>query len=119
MSFAGDVKNELVRVEEEASCCEQAELSALLWMGGVISFGGKGRIGIKFVTENAAVARKTLRSLKKEGIDDTEVKVTRALRLKNGALAEKPWRIICTGCASFQSLSSPAWFRPSPPHSRA
>lgn len=68
MSFAGDVKNELVRVEEEASCCEQAELSALLWMGGVISFGGKGRIGIKFVTENAAVARKTLRSLKKKAL---------------------------------------------------
>lgn len=82
LSFAGDVKNELVRVEEEAACCEQAELSALLWMGGVISFGGKGRIGIKFVTENAAVARKTLRSFKKEGIEDTEVKVTRALRLK-------------------------------------
>lgn len=82
MSFAGDVKNELVRVAEETACCEQAELSALLWMGGVISFGGKGRLGIKFVTENAAVARKALRSLKKEGVEDTEVKVTRALRLK-------------------------------------
>ncbi|NMC30898.1 MAG: DNA-binding protein WhiA [Veillonellaceae bacterium] len=82
LSFAGDVKNELVRVAEENACCEQAELSALLWMGGVISFGGKGRLGIKFVTENAAVARKALRSLKKEGVEDTEVKVTRALRLK-------------------------------------
>ena len=82
MSFAGEVKNELVRMEEENACCEQSELSALLWMGGVVSFGGKGRLGIKFVTENAAVARKVLRSLKKAGIVDIEVKVTRALRLK-------------------------------------
>jgi cell division protein WhiA len=82
LSFAGEVKNELVRMEEESVCCEQSELAALLWMGGVVSFGGKGRLGLKFVTENAAVARKVLRALKKEGITDTEVKVTRALRLK-------------------------------------
>ena len=82
MSFASDVKNELVRMDEESACCEQSELAALLWMGGVVSFGGRGNLGIKFVTENAAVARKVLRALKKEGIVDTEVKVTRALRLK-------------------------------------
>ena len=82
MSFAGEVKNELVRMEEEAACCAQSELAALFWMGGVVSFGGKGRLGVKFVTENAAVARKVLRALKKEGIVETEVKVTRALRLK-------------------------------------
>jgi len=82
LSFASDVKNELVRMDEESACCEQSELAALLWMGGVVSFGGKGRLGIKFITENAAVARKVLRALKKAGIADTEVKVTRALRLK-------------------------------------
>ncbi len=69
-------------MDEEAACCEQAELAALLWMGGVVSFGGKGRLGLKFVTENAAVARKVLRALKKEEITDTEVKVSKALRLK-------------------------------------
>jgi len=82
LSFAGDLKNELVRMDEESACCEQSELTALLWMGGVVSFGGKSRLGVKFVTENAAIARKVLRALKKEGITDTEVKVTRALRLK-------------------------------------
>lgn len=82
MSFAGDVKNELVRVGEEAACCEQSELAALFWMGGGVSFGGKGRLGIKFVTENAGVARKMLRSLKREEITGTEIKVTKALRLK-------------------------------------
>ena len=82
MSFASDVKNELVRMEEEALCCEQAELAALLRMGGTVFFAGGGRLGIKFVTENASVARKMLKALKKEGITDTEVKVSRALRLK-------------------------------------
>lgn len=82
MSFAGDVKNEVVRKDGESVCCEQAELAALIWMGGTVFFGGHGRLGIKFVTESASVARKVLRSLKKEGLADTEVKVSRALRLK-------------------------------------
>ena len=82
MSFASDVKNELVRLDEEGICCEQSELAALLRMGGTIFFAGGGRLGIKFVTENASVARKVLKALKKEGIAETEVKVSRALRLK-------------------------------------
>ena len=82
MSFASDVKNELVRLEDESICCEQSELAALLRMGGTVFFAGKGRLGLKFVTENASVARKILKVLKKEGLADTEVKVSRALRLK-------------------------------------
>ena len=82
MSFSADVKNELVRLEESNNCCSRAELAALLWMGGVVYFGGQGLLGVKFVTESAAVARKVLRALKKEEINETEVKVIRALRLK-------------------------------------
>lgn len=82
MSFSADVKNELVRVEEGSACCGQAELSALLWMGGMVFFGGQGLLGLKFVTENASVARKVLKAIKKEGIVNTEVKVSRSLRLK-------------------------------------
>ena len=82
MSFASDVKNELVRVEEETLCCEQSELAALIRMGGTVFFAGGGHLGFKFVTENASVARKMLKALKKEGLVDTEVKVSRALRLK-------------------------------------
>ena len=82
MSFAGDVKNELVRMEDEASCCEQAELSALLRMGGTVFIAGHGLLGLKFVTETASVARKVLKALKKAGLSETEVKVSRALRLK-------------------------------------
>lgn len=82
MSFSVDVKNELVRNEEKSVCCLRMELAALIWMGGVVFFGGQGRLGLKFVTENASVARKVLRSLKNEQIVDTEVKVSRSLRLK-------------------------------------
>lgn len=82
MSFSTDVKNELVRLEDLNSCCIHSELAALLWMGGVVSFGGQRMLGLKFVTESAAVARKVLRALKKEEISETEVKVIRALRLK-------------------------------------
>ena len=82
MSFAGDVKNELVRMDAEANCCEQAELSALLRMGGTVFFAGQGLLGLKFVTENASVARKVLKALKKAGLSETEVKVSRAMRLK-------------------------------------
>ena len=82
MSFSTDVKNELVRLEPSNDCCSRAELAALLWMGGVVYFGGQGLLGVKFVTESAAVARKVLRALKKEEINETEVKVIRALRLK-------------------------------------
>lgn len=82
MSFSGDVKNELVRMEEEAGCCEQAELAGLLRMGGTVFFAGQGLLGLKFVTETAAVARKVLKALKKAGLLETEVKVSRALRLK-------------------------------------
>jgi hypothetical protein len=69
-------------MEEGGDCCGQAELSALLWMGGVVFFAGHGLLGLKFVTENASVARKVLRAIKKEGIVNTEVKVSRSLRLK-------------------------------------
>ena len=69
-------------MDEPSPCCNQSELAALLWMGGVVSFGGQRMLGVKFVTENAAVARKVLRAFKKEEINETEVKVVRALRLK-------------------------------------
>lgn len=69
-------------MEEESNCCEQAELSALLRMGGTVFFAGQGLLGLKFVTENASVARKVLKAVKRAGLLETEVKVSRALRLK-------------------------------------
>ncbi len=81
-SFASDVRNELARVIGEDSCCRRAELTALLRMGGTISFGTKSTFGVNFTTENAAVARKALMLLKREieGVR-TEIMVSRTKRL--------------------------------------
>lgn len=82
-SFATEVKNELARLAPGRTCCRRAELAALLRMGGTILFGGDRVPGIKFTTENAAVARKVLTYLKGEipGLP-TEIVVSRAKRLR-------------------------------------
>ncbi len=82
MSFSTEVKNELARVLSENTCCQVAELTALMRMGGTVRIGGNRNLGVNFVTENAAVARKAL-SLLKQGFKlRTELVVTRGRRLK-------------------------------------
>ena len=82
-SFATEVKNELARLNYEASCCRTAELAALLRMGSALTFGLRRTFGLNFTTENAAVARKALQLLKAEGGGiKTEITVSRSKRLK-------------------------------------
>jgi len=81
-SFAADVKNELAHKIDKKKCCQTAELAALLRMGASIVLGGNLNLGLSFVTENAAVARKTLTLLKSASEVKTEVTVTRSRRLK-------------------------------------
>ena len=81
-SFAPDVKNELAHKIDKKKCCQTAELAALLRMGASIVLGGNLNLGLSFVTENAAVARKTLTLLKSASEVKTEVTVTRSRRLK-------------------------------------
>ena len=81
MSFSTDVKNEVARLEGEEKSCEQAELFGLLRISGSISLSGR-KVGIHFTTENAALARRTLRLLKNNFSVQTEVIVTRSRRLK-------------------------------------
>ena len=82
-SFATEVKNELARLNYEASCCRTAELAALLRMGSNLTFGLRRTFGLNFTTENAAVARKVLQLLKAEGGGiKTEITVSRSKRLK-------------------------------------
>lgn len=81
MSFSNDVKNEVARIEGEEKCCELAELFGLLKISGSVSLQGK-KVGINFVTENAALARRTLRLLKENFQIQTEVVITRSRRLK-------------------------------------
>ena len=51
-------------------------------MGGTMLIGGNSNLGIKFITENAAVARKTLTLIKSGFHLKTEVVITRGRRLK-------------------------------------
>lgn len=59
-SFASEVKNELSRVFYEKKCCLRAELTALLRLSGRLFQDEAGLFGLKFTSNNAAVARKTL-----------------------------------------------------------
>ncbi len=81
MSFSADVKNELARLPVASNCCLVAELSALLRMGGGIVLRGLV-MGVDFVTENAALARRVLQIAKSNYRLPIEVVVTRSRRLR-------------------------------------
>ncbi|WP_026894597.1 DNA-binding protein WhiA [Clostridiisalibacter paucivorans] len=82
MSFSSKTKNELSRLEIENYCCAIAEISALIRMSGTIQFNGMGNISLKFVTENAAIARRIFLILKKIYDMKIEVMVRRNKQLK-------------------------------------
>lgn len=87
-SFAARVKNELVHFETDDEGCIRAEVSALLRMGASFSLNREHQFGINFTTENAAVARRLLASLKKitAGEIKTELVVKRSRRLQKNNL---------------------------------
>ncbi|HLR34916.1 MAG TPA: DNA-binding protein WhiA [Tissierellales bacterium] len=64
MSFSSSTKNELSRLEIKSKSCAKSELAALVRMGGSISIKGQRNISLKFLTENAAIARRTFTLLK-------------------------------------------------------
>ena len=82
MSFSNEIKNELAHLEYGRHCCEVAELAGLVRMDGTILIGNKKGIGLELVTENAAVARKAFKGLKKLFQVETEITVQRRNRLK-------------------------------------
>lgn len=82
MSFSNKVKNELAHLEPQNACCELAELAGLVRMDGAILIGGKNGVGLELSTENAAVARKAFKSLKKLFQVETAITVQRRNRLK-------------------------------------
>lgn len=82
MSFSNEIKNELAHLEQEKKCCEIAELAGLVRMDGTILIGSRKGIGLELTTENAAVARKAFKGLKKLFNVETEITVQRRNRLK-------------------------------------
>ncbi|MFH5187434.1 DNA-binding protein WhiA [Paenibacillus sp. TAB 01] len=80
MSFAAQTKKELTMIQSE-TCCETAELSALIRMNGSVQLTNQ-RIVLDISTENAAIARRIYSLLKKEFNVHTELLVRKKMRLK-------------------------------------
>ncbi|MRG84729.1 DNA-binding protein WhiA [Salinibacillus xinjiangensis] len=80
MSFASDIKKELTNVESD-SCCQEAELSALIRMNGSLSFSNQKYV-LDVQTENAAIARRIYTLEKNLYGYPLELLVRKKMRLK-------------------------------------
>ncbi|WP_141505282.1 DNA-binding protein WhiA [Paenibacillus luteus] len=80
MSFAAQTKKELTLIEAD-SCCEVAELSALIRMNGSVSVSSR-KVVLDISTENAAIARRIYSLLKKHYEVHVELLVRKKMRLK-------------------------------------
>lgn len=74
MSFTGEVKDELSRIELKRQCCLKAELAALVRIEGTLHVTGKERYRLEIATETAPVARKTIKLL--HGLYDLKTELT-------------------------------------------
>ena len=77
MSFSSNVKNEISKIYIEDTCCQKAELSALIKLTGTIQIAGNNEIGIRLTTENAAIARRIFSLLKTNYSIHTRVTMTK------------------------------------------
>lgn len=82
MSFSSMTKNEISRLPIEGQCCSIAELAAIIRMCGTIQISGMKRVNLKFITENAAIARRIFSLLKMLYNTEVEVMVRRNRQLK-------------------------------------
>jgi len=80
LSFAAQTKKELTQVEAD-TCCERAELSALLRMNGSVQLSNR-KVILDISTENAAIARRIYSLIKKYYDVHTELLVRKKMRLK-------------------------------------
>lgn len=81
MSFAAQTKKELTMIESE-SCCEKAELSALMRMNGSVQLSSNRKVILDISTENAAIARRIYTLVKTYFQVHTELLVRKKMRLK-------------------------------------
>lgn len=80
MSFAAQTKKELTLIEAD-SCCEKAELSALIRMNGSVQLTNR-KVILDISTENAAIARRIYSLIKKIFNVHIELLVRKKMRLK-------------------------------------
>lgn len=82
MSFSSATKSELCRIPLCSNCCILAELSALLYINGTITFLGQEKIRLRLNTENASVARRVFKLMKKLYHINPEILVRKNRRLR-------------------------------------
>src|SRR5690606_32460692 len=80
MSFAAQTKKELTMIETD-TCCERAELAALIRMNGSVSLSSR-KVVLDISTENAAIARRIYILVKKHFEVHVELLVRKKMRLK-------------------------------------
>jgi DNA-binding protein WhiA len=64
MSFSNDVRNELARIIPEKTCCQKAELSAMVSLKGQLQTDPVGAYILQVEMDSAAAARKVYRLMK-------------------------------------------------------
>jgi DNA-binding protein WhiA len=102
MSFSGVTKEELARLIEPKTCCDLAELAALVRMDGTLQIGTNQQYFLNVVTESAPVARKIFRLAKSVLDCQVDIIVRRKMRLrKNNSYFVK---IYILGPADLQRL---------------
>lgn len=82
MSFSATTKEELARMSGQKSCCELAELAALVRMDGTLQISSHQEYALNVTTENAAVARRIYRLAKNVLGGQVDIVVRRKLRLR-------------------------------------
>lgn len=80
MSFSSQTKKELTSLETP-SCCQRAELSALIRMNGSVAFSNRN-LAVDVQTENAAIARRIYSLLKEQFDVPVELLVRKKMKLK-------------------------------------
>ena len=81
MSFSSQVKEELLRVQPEKSCCMLSELSALTQSCASLRLAGGGWVKVVYETENTALAKRIFLLLKKRMEITPTLEFTRYKRL--------------------------------------
>lgn len=82
LSFSSIVKNELCRIEFNESCCQRAELSAVIRVGSQTRVISENEGNIRIVTENAAFARRVFSIFKKLFDVQPEIIIRKSNKLK-------------------------------------
>ncbi|KAB8132163.1 DNA-binding protein WhiA [Gracilibacillus oryzae] len=80
MSFASEIKKELTKIEND-TCCNRAELAALIRMNGAVSFS-RLHYSLDVQTENAAIARRIYTLIKNLYGFPVELLVRKKMKLK-------------------------------------